>query len=275
MTLALASRATLNNGVGIPYLGLGVYQSPPGNPTQDAVRYALDVGYRHVDTARIYGNERDVGLAVRTSGVPREDVFVTTKVWNTDHGFGAAIKACERSLGELGLSYVDLYLIHWPVPGRRVETWKALVDLSKRGLCRSIGVSNFAIPHLEELLAVTDIVPAVNQVEFSPFTYQKELLEYCRRHRIQLEAYSPLTKGYRLDDPVLREIAARHGRTPAQVLLRWCLQHDVVTIPKSNRRERILENSRVFDFDLSSRDMATLDGLDESLRTGWDPTGAP
>ncbi len=275
MALALASRATLNNGVGIPYLGLGVYRSLPGKPTQDAVRYALEIGYRHVDTARIYGNERDVGLAVRTSGVPREDVFVTTKVWNTDHGYGEAIKACERSLGELGLSYVDLYLIHWPVPGRRVETWKALVDLSKRGLCRSIGVSNFTIPHLEELLAVTDIVPAVNQVEFSPFTYQKELLEYCRRHRIQLEAYSPLTKGYRLDDPVLREIAARHGRTPAQMLLRWCLQHDVVTIPKSNRRERILENSRVFDFELSNRDMATLDGFDESLRTGWDPTGAP
>jgi diketogulonate reductase-like aldo/keto reductase len=273
--LSLGSRATLHDGSEIPFLGLGVYQSPAGRATQDAVRYALEVGYRHVDTARIYGNERDVGLAVRESGVSRDEIFVTTKLWNTDHGYDAAIRACERSLRELGLSYVDLYLIHWPVPDRRIETWKALGELAKRGLARSIGVSNFTIGHLEELLDATDLVPAVNQVEFSPFTYQKALLEYCRDHRIRLEAYSPLTKGYRLAHPTLREIASRAGKTPAQVLLRWGLQHDVVVIPKSNRRERILENSRVFSFSLSARDMGILDGLDEGLRTGWDPTGAP
>jgi len=273
--LSLGSRASLHDGSAIPYLGLGVYRSPLGRPTQAAVGYALEIGYRHIDTARIYGNERDVGIAVRESGVPRDTIFVTTKLWNTDHGYDAAVKACERSLRELGLSSVDLYLVHWPVPGRRIETWKALEDLARRGLARSIGVSNFTIEHLEELLGATDVVPTVNQVEFSPFTFQKALLEYCRDHRIQLEAYSPLTKGYRLDHPVVREVASRHAKSPAQVLLRWGLQHEVVVIPKSNRRERILENSQIFDFTLSDRDMATLDGLDESLRTGWDPTGAP
>ena len=273
--LSLGSRASLHDGSAIPYLGLGVYRSPLGRPTQAAVGYALEIGYRHIDTARIYGNERDVGIAVRESGVPRDTIFVTTKLWNTDHGYDAAVKACERSLRELGLSSVDLYLVHWPVPGRRIETWKALEDLARRGLARSIGVSNFTIEHLEELLGATDVVPTVNQVEFSPFTFQKALLEYCRDHRIQLEAYSPLTKGYRLDHPVVREVASRHAKSPAQVLLRWGLQHEVVVIPKSNRRERILENSQIFDFTLSDRDMATLDGLDESLRTGWDPTGMP
>jgi len=273
--LSLGSRASLHDGSAIPYLGLGVYRSPLGRPTQAAVGYALEIGYRHIDTARIYGNERDVGIAVRESGVPRDTIFVTTKLWNTDHGYDAAVKACERSLRELGLSSVDLYLVHWPVPGRRIETWKALEDLARRGLARSIGVSNFTIEHLEELLGATDVVPTVNQVEFSPFTFQKALLEYCRDHRIQLEAYSPLTKGYRLDHPVVREVASRHAKSPAQVLLRWGLQHEVVVIPKSNRRERILENSQIFDFTLSDRDMAALDGLDESLRTGWDPTGAP
>lgn len=175
--LSTGSTASLHNGCAIPYLGLGVYRSPPGQPMREAVAYALEIGYRHVDTAHIYGNERDVGLAVRSSGVPRDRVFVTTKLWNTDHGYDAAIKACEASLRELGLSYVDLYLIHWPVPGRRIETWKALGELARRGLCESIGVSNFTIEHLEELIEATDIVPTVNQVEFSPFTYQKDLLE--------------------------------------------------------------------------------------------------
>lgn len=275
MALTLKSQAKLNNGVEMPVLGLGVYQSPRGRLTQETVSYALSIGYRHVDTARIYGNERDVGVAVRESGIPRDEIFVTTKLWNDDHGHDRAMRACEHSLRELGLAYVDLYLIHWPVSDRRVETWKALEALSKTGQCRAIGVSNFNTYHIEELLEATDVVPAVNQVEFSPFTYQRDLLEVCRRQGIQLEAYSPLTKGYRLEDPTLRSIAARVGRTPAQVLLRWGLQHDVVVIPKSNRRERILENSRLFDFALSAEDMAAMDGLDRDLRTGWDPTGAP
>ena len=275
MILGPASRIRLNDGVEIPRLGLGVYQAPAGPIARAAVRAALDVGYRLVDTARIYGNEEDVGLAIRESGLPREDVFVTTKLWNSDHGHEAALRACEGSLQRLGLDYVDLYLIHWPVPGRREETWEALVRLRREGKCRSIGVSNYTIQHLEELLDRSGVAPAVNQVEFSPFTYQRELLEFCRRRGIRLEAYSPLTKGQRLGDPRLTSLAVRYRKSPAQILIRWCLQHDLVVIPKSTRPERIRENAAVFDFEIAPQDMAALDAFDERLRTGWDPTGAP
>lgn len=273
MQLVPHSTVKLNNGVEIPRLGLGVYQSPPGKTTQDAVRHALECGYRLVDTARIYGNEGDVGMAVRESGLARDQVFVTTKLWNSDHGYGPTIRACEESLRRLGLSYLDLYLIHWPVPGARKETWKAMAKLLKDGECRAIGVSNYTIRHLEELLANSDVIPAVNQVEFHPFLYQRELLEYCQRHEIQLEAYSPLTRGERLNHPTVLDVAKRHGRAPAQVLIRWSLQHSVVAIPKSVRKERILENSRVFDFILTPDDMKVLDSLNEDFRTCWDPTG--
>ncbi len=266
------STAKLNNDVEIPRLGLGVYQSPPGKTTHDAVRYALECGYRLVDTARVYGNEGDVGMAVRESGLARDQVFVTTKLWNSDHGYDPTIRACEESLRRLGLSYLDLYLIHWPVPGARKETWKAMAKLMKDGKCRAIGVSNYTTRHLEELLNNSDVVPAVNQVEFHPFLYQRELLEYCQRHEIQLEAYSPLTRGERLNHPTVLDVAKRHGRTPAQVLIRWSLQHSVVAIPKSVRKERILENSRVFDFILTPDDMKLLDSLNEEFRTCWDPT---
>jgi diketogulonate reductase-like aldo/keto reductase len=273
MQLAPHSTVKLNNGVEIPHLGLGVYQSPPGKTTQDAVRYALECGYRLVDTARIYGNEGDVGMAVRESELARDQVFVTTKLWNSDHGYDPTIRACEESLRRLGLSYLDLYLIHWPVPGARKETWKAMAKLMKDGKCRAIGVSNYTTRHLEELLANSDIVPAVNQVEFHPFLYQRELLEYCHRHEIQLEAYSPLTRGERLNHPQVLAASKSHGRTPAQVLIRWALQHQIIAIPKSVRKERILENSRVFDFILTLDDMKVLDSLNEDLRTCWDPTG--
>jgi len=265
----------LNNGADIPLLGLGVYQSPPGKTTQDAVRHALKCGYRLVDTARIYGNEQDVGLAIRESGSPREEVFVTTKLWNSDHCYDSTIRACEESLRRLGLKSLDLYLIHWPVSGVRNESWRAMEKLLKDGKCRAIGVSNYTINHLSEMLASSNTIPAVNQVEFHPFLYQQELLEYCRGHGIQLEAYSPLTRGERLNHPKVVEIAKKHGRTPAQVLIRWAVQHSVVAIPKSVRNERILENSRVFDFTLSLSEMKALDSLNEDFRTCWDPSNLP
>jgi diketogulonate reductase-like aldo/keto reductase len=275
LQLTIQSRTKLNNGVEIPVLGLGVYQSPPGQATQNAVKWALEYGYRHVDTARIYGNEKDVGLGLRESRVPREDVFITTKLWNSDHGYEPALRACEESLRRLGLSYVDLYLIHWPEPGARGETWKAMVKLHNDGKCRAIGVSNYTIRHLKELLDGSDVVPAVNQVEFHPFLYQKELLDFCRANKVQLEAYSPLTRAERLHHPKVLATAARHKRSPAQVLIRWSLQHGLVAIPKSTRRERILENSLVFDFSLSKEEMETLNSLNEGYRTSWDPTGMP
>ncbi len=267
--------ANLNNGVMIPRLGLGVYQSPPGQVTQKAVEYALKIGYRHIDTARIYNNESDVGSALRNSGIRREDVFITTKLWNSDQGYETALKACDASLKRLGLKYLDLYLIHWPVPEIRNESWTALTKLLKDGKCRSIGVSNYTIQHLTELLEDADVVPMVNQVEFSPFLYQKQLLDYCEKDKIQVEAYSPLTQGAKLNHPTIQQIAKKHGKTPAQVLIRWSLQHNLVTIPKSVREERIKENSQVFDYNLTSEDMRVLDSLDENFRNSWDPTNQP
>lgn len=275
MTLTLQSSAKLSNGVEMPMLGLGVYQAQPGQSAREAVRWALEAGYRHIDTARIYENEADVGQALRESGVPREQVFVTTKLWNADHGHDRPLSACRESLQRLGLEYLDLYLIHWPVQDARQATWKALETLQREGLCRAIGVSNYMVRHLEELLASCEQPPAVNQVEFHPFLYQKELLEYCRRHGVQLEAYSPLTRGERLSDPTVQAIARRHGRTSAQILIRWCLEHEVVAIPKSVHRDRIRENAQVFDFTLSAAEMAELDALDERAHYCWDPTDAP
>jgi diketogulonate reductase-like aldo/keto reductase len=275
MALSLQSRIPLNDGRKIPVLGLGVWQAAPGKETRRAVGYALEIGYRLFDTAKLYGNERDVGAAVRESGIPREEIFVTTKLWNDDHGYEAGLRAFERSRKELGLDYVDLYLIHWPVPRLRHESWKALLKLKEDGLARSIGVSNYTTRHLEELLPASPIPPAVNQVEFHPFLYQRELLEFCRSHQIQLEAYSPLARGRRLDHPVIREVAARYARTPAQVLIRWSLQHGLVVIPKSSRPERIRENAAVFDFDLKSEDLARLDTLDERSHVAWNPDDLP
>ena len=275
MQTIVESVAELNNGVKIPRLGLGVYQSPPGQPTKRAVEYALKVGYRHIDTARIYGNESDVGTAIRESGIKREDIFVTTKLWNGDQGYETGLKACNESLKRLGLKYLDLYLIHWPVQNARAQSWKALVQLLKDGKSRSIGVSNYTIRHLTELLESSDVVPAVNQVEFSPFLYQKQLLEYCEKNRIQLEAYSPLTQGDKLNHPTIRQIAKSHNKTPAQIMIRWGLEHKLVTIPKSVHEERIRENAEVFDFTLTAGDMRALDSLDENLRNSWDPTNAP
>ena len=265
----------LHGGVEIPRLGLGVYMVRPGAPTRQAVAAALAAGYRHVDTARMYRNERDVGRAVRQSGIPRSEIFVTTKLQNRDHGYDRALRAFDHSLEALGLDYIDLYLIHWPVEGRRTETWKALCALLEDGRCRAIGVSNYTREHLEELLEVSPVRPAVNQVEFSPFLFQRGLLEFCAENDIQLEAYSPLTRGERLGEPVLRDVGRSHGKSPAQVLIRWALQHELVVIPKSARPERIRENLEVFDFELGDAEMARLDALDEGYRTCWDPTREP
>lgn len=277
--LTLQSRVELRGGgrgSRIPVLGLGVYQVPAGRIACEVVRYALQVGYRHIDTAHLYGNEEDVGRAVRESGIPREEVFVTTKLWNSDHGYEQAIRACRRSLEALGLGYIDLYLIHWPVPGMRSDTWKALVTLQKEGKCRAIGVSNYTIRHVQELMEESpDELPAVNQVEFSPFLFQRDLLRFCERQNIQLEAYSPLTRGIRLRHPTLVEVAKRCSRTTAQVMIRWSLQHGLVVIPKSARPERIRENSEVFDFEISAEDMSRLDSLSDALHTDWDPTDEP
>jgi len=275
MNLSLASTKKLNGGVEMPVLGLGVYQMPRGRVTQEAVKFALNVGYRHIDTASLYGNEEDVGLGVRSSGVPREKVFVTTKLWNSDHGYDSALSACDRSLDRLGLGYIDLYLIHWPVPKLRKETWNALVELQRRGTCRAIGVSNYTVKHLEELLEDSEVTPSVNQVEFNPFLYQKELLRFCNDKGIQLEAYSPLTRGHKLGHPTVVEIARRYTKSPAQIMIRWSLQHGLVVIPKSARPERIGENSEVFDFELSPAEMAKLDSLSEDLHMDWDPTYEP
>lgn len=271
----LESRLPLNDGQSIPALGLGVYQSPAGRITYESVSHALSVGYRHIDTAAIYGNESDVGRAILDSGIARSEVFVTTKLWNQQQGYDSALKALDRSLALLKMEYVDLYLVHWPVPGKRDDSWRALEKLKADGRAKSIGVSNYTVHHLQDLLSKSKTVPAVNQVEFSPFLYQKDLLTFCKAHAIQLEAYSPLARGERFKDPTLVDIAKRHQKSPAQIMVRWALELGLVVIPKSVRSGRILENASVFDFELSPMDRERLAGLNENLRTDWDPTDTP
>lgn len=265
----------LNTGVAIPQVGLGVWQTGRGETSQAAVASALRLGYRHVDTARIYGNERDVGIGIQQSGVPREQVFVTTKLWNDDQGYDSALRAFDGSLARLGLDYVDLYLLHWPVAGRRLESWRALERIHADRRARAIGVSNFLSAHLDELLARAQIMPAVNQIEVSPFLQQRETRSFCARHGIVVEAYSPLTHGQRLGHPAITKVAKRVGRSPAQVLLRWGIQQGMVVLPKSSREARIRENATIFDFTLDADTMMALDGCEEGLATGWDPRTQP
>jgi diketogulonate reductase-like aldo/keto reductase len=275
MVLTISSTAPLRGGVEIPRLGLGVYQSRPGAETRHAVEAALRVGYRHVDTARAYGNEGDVAAGIAASGVPRRDVFVTTKLWNSDHGYDETLRACDDSLARLGMEQVDLYLVHWPVQGVRNETWRAMERLRADGKARAVGVSNYTVRHLEELLGRAREPPSVNQVELHPFLQQQELVEFCAGNGIVVEAYAPLVKAQRMDHPVLRRIARRHGATPAQVLVRWGLEHGFVVLPKSVHAPRIEENANVFRFELDAGELAELAKLDESYRTSWDPTDAP
>jgi diketogulonate reductase-like aldo/keto reductase len=274
-TTVTTSLVRLNNGIDLPRVGLGVYQAPRGEETRGAVREALRIGYRHIDTARIYGNEKDVGVAVRESGIPRRDIFVTTKLWNDDQGYDSALRAFDASMSRLDLEYIDLYLLHWPVPRRRLDSWRALEKLLADGRVRSIGISNFMVHHIDELLAHAKVVPAVNQIELSPFLQQREVRERCAKDGIVVEAYSPLTRGERLRHPAVVRVAQRAKRSPAQILLRWCLQHDLVVLPKSTHASRIAENAALFDFELGEDDMRELDALEEGLVTGWDPRDAP
>jgi diketogulonate reductase-like aldo/keto reductase len=248
----------LADGTEIPLLGLGVWQVPEGRECEDAVRWALEAGYRHIDTAQAYGNERSVGRALRDSGVPREEVFITTKFFPR-HKDPAA--EAERSLERLGVEFVDLYIIHWP-EGGPTWAWDGMQRARESGHARSIGVSNFSIAELDELIAVADVAPTVDQVQFSPFEYRRRLLEACEERGVVIEAYSPLGTGRHLGDRTVAEIAERLGRTPAQVLIRWSVQRDLVVLPKSTHRERIAQNAEVFDFTLSDEDMAALDALD-------------
>jgi diketogulonate reductase-like aldo/keto reductase len=275
MTSAATQSVELAGGVRIPRVGLGVYQMRRGDETRRAVRAALEVGYRHIDTARAYGNEQDVAAALRDSGVPRGDVFLTTKLWNDDHGYDATLRAFDGSAARLGVEVVDLFLVHWPVPGKRLETWRAFERLLADGRVRAIGVSNYMVNHLDELRARAQVLPSVNQIEVSPFLQQRDVRAACAARGIVVEAYSPLTRGERLDHPVVAAVAERRRRTAAQVLLRWGLQRGMVVLSKSAHADRIAENAALFDFELDERDLAELDALEEGLVTGWDPRGAP
>ena len=254
----------LADGHAIPMLGLGVWQVENAQECVDAVRWALEEGYRHIDTAQAYGNEESVGLGLRQSGVPREEIFVTTKFFPRNDDPVAAVEA---SLRRLGLEYVDLYIIHWPAGGP-TWAWSGMEQAREGGYARSIGVSNFDVDELRQLLAAATVPPVVDQVQFSPYEYRKALLDSCRQNGIALEAYSPLGTGRHLSSDTVARIASRHERTPAQVLLRWCIQRDIPVIPKSTHRERIVENARIFDFRLSDEDVAELDALDRTGGTG-------
>ncbi|WP_308992171.1 aldo/keto reductase [Mariniflexile litorale] len=267
----LNSYTTLNNGLKMPWLGFGVYQIEDGNEVQNAVSSALKLGYRSIDTATVYGNEIGVGKAIKESGIPREDIFLTTKVWNDDQRKNRTLAAFQESLKRLDTDYVDLYLIHWPVAGCYQKTWKVMEEIYKSGRAKAIGVSNFLVPHLQDILNLNTIVPSINQMEFHPYLVQPELLNFCQNHHIQMEAWSPLMQGHIVDVPTVQNIAKKYKKTPAQIVLRWDLQHEVITIPKSANPNRIIENTQIFDFELSQTEMEELDALDQSKRFGPDP----
>jgi len=255
----------------MPLLGLGVYDMY-GKAAEQAVSWALETGYRLIDTAAMYKNEREVGNAIRQSRVPRNEIFLTTKVHDHDQGYDATLKACEVSLKKINCDYIDLYLVHWPIKRSRKETWRALETLYEEGRVKAIGVANYLIPFLRELEMYATVIPAANQVEFSPYLYLKDLLDYCHQQKIQLQAYTPLVRGRRLKDPRLLEVAKKYGKTPAQIMLRWILQHGVSAIPKSSSLDRIKENFDVFDFQLKAEDLSYIDTFNENLRVVEDPT---
>ncbi len=266
---------TLHNGIKMPGLGLGVFKVEEGPELVQAIKAAVKHGYRSIDTAAVYQNESSVGEAIAEllteSTVSREDLFVTSKVWNSDLGYESTLAAYETSLNKLGLDYLDLYLIHWPVKGKYKEAWRALETLYRNGRVKAIGVSNFQIHHLEDLMKDAEIKPMINQVEFHPRLTQKELIAFCQEQGIQMEAWSPLMQGELLDNPVLKDIAGKYDKSVAQVILRWDVQHGVITIPKSTKEQRIIENAALFDFELTEDDMSQIDGLNEDRRVGPDP----
>lgn len=261
----------LHNGVEMPYLGLGTYQSENNQEVVDAVSYAIQLGYRHIDTASVYGNEEGVGKGIVESGVNREDLFVVSKVWNVDQGYESTLKAFEATLERLGLEYLDLYLIHWPVGGKYKETWRALEKLYADKRIRAIGVSNFMQHHLEDLVATAHVVPMVNQMEFHPYVVQQDLIDFCISKGIQYEAWSPFMQGKVFNLDFCQELAKKYNKSVAQVILRWNLQKGIVTIPKSAKQNRIKANADIFDFEISAEDVAFLDSLDRGERIGPDP----
>lgn len=267
----LQDTITLNNDVKMPGFGLGVYKVDDGKVAIESVKTAIQHGYRSIDTASFYDNEAGVGKGIRESAVPRKEIFVTSKVWNDAQGYERTIQSFETSLQKLGLDYLDLYLIHWPVKGLYKETWKAMEKLYTDGKVRAIGVSNFNSNHLEDLLADCKIKPVINQVEYHPHLTQVELHDFCKRERIQLEAWSPLKRGALLEEPTILKIAEKYQKSVAQVILRWDLQNGVVTIPKSVTKHRIIENADIFDFNLTGGDMDRMNSLNINDRSGTDP----
>lgn len=264
----LQGNFALHNGIKMPYFGLGVFQS---EDTTNSVLTALDRGYRHIDTASVYNNEKEVGNAIKQHAVEREDIFVVSKVWNSDQGFEKTIKAYHDSLKRLNMDYLDLYLVHWPVKGKFVETWKAMEFLYNEGKVKAIGVSNFMRNHLDELLPNCSVIPMVNQMEFHPYLVQQELVNFCLEKGIQYESWSPLMKGKILDIDILKKLSQKYEKTIVQIVLRWNLQKGIVTIPKSSNPERIKSNAQIFDFELSQEDLDVIDSLDKNLRIGPDP----
>ncbi|MFT8871859.1 MAG: aldo/keto reductase [Sporolactobacillus sp.] len=273
MIHSLSDQHTLNNGVTMPGFGLGVWRVPEGDSVRHSVAWAIEAGYRLIDTAAIYGNERGVGEAIRDSGIARGDLFLTTKVWNADQGYDKTLEAFETSLNKLGVDYVDLYLIHWPVAGKYKDTWRALERLQREGRTRAIGVCNFHPHHLEDLLADAEAVPAVDQVELHPLLTQVPLRHFCAKNGIAVEAYSPLGSGDSglLTHPQLIAIAEKYGKSTAQIILRWNLEHDIITIPRSTKQAHIADNAAVFDFELSAEDIGMIDALNADRRFGADP----
>lgn len=271
MTSIQISKVKLSNGVEMPWLGLGVHRAKAGEEVEAAIKYALQAGYRSIDTATFYQNEQSIGKAIMESGIPREEVFLTTKVWNSDQGYQSTIKAFESSLEKLQTSYLDLYLIHWPQSELTFETWKAMEELYEKGRIRAIGVCNFLVPHLKQLMKNSRIRPMVNQFEFHPELVQPELLQFCKDNQIQPEAWRPIMKGRVNELPLLQELSGKYQKSPVQIVLRWDIQKGVVTIPKSVTPERIRHNAYIFDFELSPEDMDRIDSLDKHARMGEDP----
>jgi methylglyoxal/glyoxal reductase len=266
-------KVSLANGVEMPYFGLGVYLTKEGREVEDSVKWALETGYIHIDTAAVYGNEKGVGNALKASGIPRNQIFITTKTWNDNQRQNTVMQGFEESLEKLQTDYVDLLLIHWPVKGKFIETWKIYEEIYRSGRARAIGVSNFLRHHLEELLPEAETVPMIDQVECHPYLIQQDLQDFCKSNKIRYEAWSPLMRGEITKVPLMNELAKKYGKTEAQIVLRWDLQKDLITIPKSIHKERIEQNARIFDFELSEDDLRRIDSLDKDKRFGTHPDG--
>jgi len=271
MQVDINSKLKLNNGIEIPRLGLGTYNIIRKKDVDRAIHSALEAGYRLIDTAAAYYNEREIGEAIKSSTVTREEIFITTKLDNSDHGYKSTFRAFEQSLSRLDTDYVDLYLIHWPISRRRNESWKAMEELLEKGKCKAIGVSNYMINHLEDLKKNSSVLPAVNQIEFNPFVFEREVKEYCQNLGVAVEAYTPIARGRKFKHQDIKRLSDKYGKTEAQVMLRWGIQHNVIVIPKSSSPERIKENADIFNFNISDEDMGVMNSLDEDLRYSPDP----